>query len=125
MSEDCAVMPPTTTDHCDTKSPSGRRHSIDDILGKDEQMSSGSESSSESGTSSPPSEREDGSPAPPPPPLQTITTMQQDAVVVALQQSQISATGGESIKKKIAASVPSIIPSGIVSESALELSLGS
>ena len=93
MSEDCAVMPPTTTDHCDTKS---RRHSIDDILGKDEQMSSGSESSSESGTSTPPSEREEGSPGPPPPSLQTITTMQQGAVVVALQQSQMSATGGES-----------------------------
>ena len=94
MSEDCAVMPPTTTDHCDTKSPS-RRHSIDDILGKDEQMSSGSESSSESGTSSPPSERES---SPTPSSLevhQTITTMQQDAVVVALQQSQMSATGGE------------------------------
>lgn len=49
----------------------------------------------ESSTCSPPSERE-GSP---PPSLQIITTMQQDAVVVELQQSEMSATGGESAFK--------------------------
>lgn len=94
MSEDCAVMPPTTTDH-DIKSPSARRHSIDDILAKDEQMYSGSESSSESSASSPPSER-DGSPSHPLEAHQTIITTQQDAAaVVAALQQQMIATEGE------------------------------
>ena len=96
MSKDCAVMPPTTTDH-EVKSPA-RRHSIDDILAKDAQMYSGSDSSSESSGSSPPSERDDGSPPPPLEAHQTIITTQSAdaaAVVVALQQSQMSSLGGE------------------------------
>lgn len=114
MSEDCAAMPPTTTDRESSKSPSGS-HSIDDILGikvaagsaqlvsseqqqqQPQGMYNGSDSSSDSSSNS---DDRESSPSlaagmehsRSPPPLQQLPTTQQQQPQQLLQMTALQGT---------------------------------
>ena len=121
MSEDCAAMPPTTTDRESSKSPSGS-HSIDDILGikvaagsaqlvsseqqqQQQAMYNGSDSSSDSSSNSDDRESSPSLTARSPPPLQQLPNSQQQPQqllqMTALQGTAAATQGshGETLLK--------------------------